>query len=180
MNGKNCGNKNPMFGKHHTEESKLKISKAVTGKQAKHNSNKSHPHTEEWKKQHSANMMGCNNPAFGKNLPEERKEKIAKSLLGKYYGEKSANWAGGRNINYKGYVLISNYNHPYKNKHGDVLEHRLIMEQYLGRYLTPEEEVHHINGIKDDNRIENLMLFPNKSDHMRFHANLKKLKKESE
>jgi hypothetical protein len=40
---------------------------------------------------------------------------------------------------------------------------------FISQPLKPEETVHHINGIKDDNRLENLMLFPNKSAHHSFH-----------
>ena len=56
-------------------------------------------------------------------------------------------------------------------------EHRKIYEDYIGRKLTPDEVVHHINGIRTDNRIENLYLYPSKSAHTREHAHLRKLRK---
>jgi hypothetical protein len=44
------------------------------------------------------------------------------------------------------------------------------MEKHLGRYLTEEEVIHHINGERDDNRIENLMLFENHSAHRKWES----------
>lgn len=70
---------------------------------------------------------------------------------------------------YDGYVLILDWNHPQCSNNGYVFEHRLIMEKYLGRYLTQKERVHHINGIKTDNRIENLQLLESQSQHMTIH-----------
>lgn len=72
-------------------------------------------------------------------------------------GPDSPKWRGGR-TNKEGYILVYARGHPYASKSGYVLEHRLVMEKKLGRYLLPWEKVHHINGIKDDNRSENLQL----------------------
>lgn len=84
-------------------------------------------------------------------------------------GEESTNWKGGRKTTCFGYVLIYRPDHPFCNCDGYVLEHRLVMEKKLERYLKPEEIVHHINGIKDDNRIKNLKLFANSGKHLNSH-----------
>ena len=72
-------------------------------------------------------------------------------------GEKAPNWKGGRTT-VQGYVKIWCPKHPYANMRGYVPEHRLVMEATIGRFLLSSEIVHHINGIRDDNRKENLKL----------------------
>lgn len=84
-------------------------------------------------------------------------------------------WKGGR-IAYNGYIITSKPEHPFANKMGYVREHRLIYEQKLGRYLKRHEVIHHINGNKTDNRIENLMYFPTVSAHTKHHHALRKAK----
>lgn len=64
-----------------------------------------------------------------------------------------------RNMNGDGYVTWS-WHYPARKKI-IVMEHRIIMEQTLGREMFPDENVHHINGARDDNRIENLELWSN-------------------
>lgn len=49
-----------------------------------------------------------------------------------------------------------------------VQEHRSVIESFIGRKLTHEETVHHLNGIRTDNRIENLMIFPSQKEHKSF------------
>lgn len=86
------------------------------------------------------------------------------------FGENAAHWKGGRKYTSAGHVMVYALNHPNATKDGYVMEHRLVMEKYLGRYLDKKEIVHHINGIKDDNRLENLMLFGNHAEHKKAHA----------
>lgn len=91
------------------------------------------------------------------------KKNHARPALGKK-GHLAPGWKGGRYTTERDkYIYVWAPDHPNAKKSGKgtggyVLEHRLVMEKVLGRYLLPEEDVNHINGIKDDNRPENLAL----------------------
>lgn len=134
------------IGKKLTESAKRKISIANKGKIA-------------WNKgKHPEYVQGKNHPMYG----------VDRS------GSKGAGWKGGRVKRKDGYVFIYKPDHPQTIKENKyVLEHRLVMEKHLGRYLTPEEVVHHKNGNPSDNRIENLELFPNNSKHFLLHDNFR-------
>lgn len=106
---------------------------------------------------------------LGRKLPKEWRENIGKAQR----GDKNYFWKGGHYIS-NGYVKIWQPTHPMADKDGYVTEHRLLMEKEIGRYLTRKESVHHKNGIKDDNRIENLELFKNESEHQKHHWRIKK------
>ena len=101
---------------------------------------------------------------------EAHRANIGKALK-THIGNKNHRWNGGRFLTQEGYVLVLCREHPYCNKNGYIFEHRLVMEKHLGRYLRPEEIVHHVNGKRDDNRIENLMLFNSHAEHRKFEWN---------
>ena len=81
-------------------------------------------------------------------------------------GKGNSHWKGGKII-HQGYVYIRAQDHPYA-KNGYMQEHRLVMEKKLGRFLKPQEIVHHMTHDTMDNRIENLMLL-NQSKHATGH-----------
>ena len=87
-------------------------------------------------------------------------------------GKDASNWKGGRRKLSTGYIHIYAPDHPNSPKSGYVMEHRLVMEKHLGRYLDHNEVVHHINDIKDDNRLENLQVMP-RGTHVQHHSALR-------
>lgn len=87
-------------------------------------------------------------------------------------GERNASYNGGRRINHNGYVMVTApTGHPYAKIYGNkktgwIFEHRLVLEQSLGRYLLPEEKVDHIDGLTLHNHPDNLRLFSSNREHL--------------
>ncbi|HEC66789.1 MAG TPA: hypothetical protein ENI23_16060 [bacterium] len=102
-------------------------------------------------------ICGCNEKfiqeKYNKGYIVGHWRKFYKHLMS---GDKSRFWNGGI-INKRGYIFIHSPNHPH-NDGGYVKKSRLTMEKKIGRFLKSTEIIHHINGIKDDDRIENLII----------------------
>lgn len=92
-------------------------------------------------------------------------------------GAHSAVWKGGIRKDEKGYVDVwvdpKDFFAPMSNGNRRVKEHRLVMAKSLGRCLQRWEYVHHKNGIRDDNRIDNLELTTNGSHQIEHHQGYK-------
>lgn len=110
-------------------------------------------------------------PRLGSKMSDDLKKKLSDIAKTKT-GSNNHRWCGDKRTNYQGYVLVRNPSHPLCDINGFVREHRLVMERHLGRILDRQENVHHINGDKSDNRIENLVVCSNSEHHRLFHNDL--------
>ncbi len=85
----------------------------------------------------------------------------AQSIRIRPHGDKNPLWKGGR-YHTCGYVIAYSPSHQRANENGYVYEHILIWEKWNNKFLPKGWVIHHLNGIKDDNRITNLQALPNK------------------
>ena len=123
-------------------------------------------------KNHKHPHLGKRGPAsymYGRHNSPESIEKMKRAIS----GENNYHWSGGRKKHSGGYILVYAPDHPYRDRNGFVLEHRLVMERHVGRILSDDEIVHHKNEDKSDNRLENLQIMT-RAEHLRHHMRKRK------
>lgn len=114
---------------------------------------------------------GQNRPCVDCGVLVNKRSERCRSCANK--GEHHPAWKGGRTVDKDGYVMVwipdDDPMAVMRNDGGYVREHRLVVARSLGRPLTLDEEVHHVNGVKSDNRIGNLAAM-SKDEHTRLHS----------
>lgn len=83
-------------------------------------------------------------------------------------GSNNPSWKGGRYKNKSGYIFVLAPSHPSADSRGYVKEHALVWEQTHGMPVPTGKIIHHLNGIEDDNRPENLVALT-QAEHMKLH-----------
>lgn len=90
---------------------------------------------------------------------------------GLFAGDRSGTWKGGVTFTQDGRKLVKMPDHPHANVQGYVYNYRLVMEKMIGRYLTPEEVVHHKDEDPTNDDPSNLVLCANNAEHRRLYHN---------
>lgn len=106
----------------------------------------------------ACSVTGCDRAVSRKGLCETHfaREASGSDLYAPVRGRDRQRATQYRYVNHHGYAFLTITESGRRRR---ISEHRYVMEQHLGRVLEPHENVHHINGVKDDNRIENLELW---------------------
>ena len=92
-------------------------------------------------------------------------------------GQANPMWKGGRTVASNGYVLIRvGIDHPLADVRGYAYEHRLVMSEMIGRWLGAGEQVHHLDGNKENNTPGNLALASSIAHHKVYHRSTKRLR----
>lgn len=93
-------------------------------------------------------------------------EDLPRRSPGPPFGGRNPNWSGGHLVDLDGYLLVRWNEHPNIRATGYILAHRIVLEMKIGRLLDLKEVGDHINGLKLDNRPENLHLFADNGQHL--------------
>lgn len=102
---------------------------------------------------------------------DDVRRRISEANTGRNTGSDNPRWNGGVQLRNGRVNRLVGVEHPMATASGYVLEYRLVMAEKLGRFLTTDEHVHHIDGDMTNNAPDNLMLV-SASDHMRLHRQL--------
>lgn len=109
-----------------------------------------------WKKLGQSRIGRTNTPEHNRKSAEKRSGKL------------HPKWKGGRLIDSNGYVDLLIKSWPSARKNGYIREHRYVMEKHIGRCLKSTEHIHHKDGNKKNNSIDNLEIL-GASEHMKSH-----------
>jgi len=134
-----------------------------------------------------AKAFGCSAFTIGERLKEMDINRRTQAECNKHRIRNNPDWANkvSKGLHFKGssvshgYKLIYCPEHPMATKTKYVREHRLVAEDMLGRYLTSEEEVHHIDFNPLNNESDNLYVFSSKGEHTNYHFMLRSFVKEA-